>query len=84
MIIIIIIIIMIIVIIIIIIIMRLMRISNNMVISLNKLARTWITIALTSCLRTNRIRIISSLILHVLVTEGWTSNKRKRPTSILI
>ena len=41
--------------------LRIMRISNYFGISLYKLTRNWITIALTSCLWTNRTRIASSL-----------------------
>ena len=64
--------------------LRIMRISDCFGIPLYKLTRNGITITLTSCLWANKTRIASSLILHALVTEGWTPNKRKRSTSILI
>ena len=55
--------------------LRIIRLSSFFRISVYKQKWNWITIALTSCVWTNRTKIASSLILHVLVTKGWTSNK---------
>ena len=40
-------------------------------------------IVLAFCLWTNRIHVSPSLTMHVVVTEGWILNKRRRSISIL-